>query len=72
MELFMNRDAAPSKPPGSRSRRCREENVDVARQLIQAFNRRDLAAMTERFAPEVESDAWRPRRSGTRRLPRPR
>jgi ketosteroid isomerase-like protein len=34
-----------------------QENVDVARQLIQAFNRRDLAAMTERFAPEVE---WKP------------
>ncbi len=34
-----------------------QENVDVARQLIQAFNRRDLAAMTERFDPEIE---WTP------------
>jgi ketosteroid isomerase-like protein len=34
-----------------------EENVDVAKQLIQAFNRRDLAAMTERFNPEIE---WTP------------
>ncbi len=34
-----------------------EENVEAARQLIQAFNRRDLAAMTERFDPGVE---WTP------------
>jgi ketosteroid isomerase-like protein len=34
-----------------------EENVDVARQLIQAFNHRDLAAMRERFDPEIE---WAP------------
>jgi ketosteroid isomerase-like protein len=34
-----------------------EENVEATRQLIQAFNRRDLAAMTERFDPEVE---WTP------------
>ena len=39
------------------ARAMSEENVDVARQLIQAFNRRDLAAMTERFAPDVE---WKP------------
>ena len=34
-----------------------EENVEAARQLIRAFNRRDLAAMTERFGPEIE---WTP------------
>jgi ketosteroid isomerase-like protein len=34
-----------------------QENVEVARQLIQAFNRRDLAAMTERFDPQIE---WTP------------
>ena len=34
-----------------------EENVEVARQLIQAFNRRDLAAMTQRFDPQIE---WKP------------
>ena len=34
-----------------------QENVDLTEQLIQAFNRRDLAAMTERFDPEVE---WTP------------
>ena len=34
-----------------------EKNVDVARQLIEAFNRRDLAAMTGRFGPEIE---WTP------------
>jgi ketosteroid isomerase-like protein len=34
-----------------------EENVEAARQLIQAFNRRDLAAMTEMFDPEIE---WTP------------
>ena len=33
------------------------ENVEATRQLIQAFNRRDLAAMTQRFDPEVE---WTP------------
>ena len=34
-----------------------QENVDAARHLIQAFNRRDLAALTERFDPEIE---WTP------------
>jgi ketosteroid isomerase-like protein len=34
-----------------------EENVEAARQLIEAFNRRDLAAMTDRFNPEIE---WMP------------
>jgi ketosteroid isomerase-like protein len=34
-----------------------EENVEAARQLVQAFNRRDLAAMKESFDPEIE---WAP------------
>jgi ketosteroid isomerase-like protein len=34
-----------------------EENVELVRQLVQAFNHRDLAAMTELFALEVE---WEP------------
>ena len=34
-----------------------EENVEATRQLIEAFNRRDLAAMTESFDPEIE---WAP------------
>ena len=34
-----------------------DENVEAARRLIQAFNRRDLAAMTESFDPEIE---WTP------------
>ena len=34
-----------------------EENVEAGRQLIEAFNRRDLAAMTETFNPEIE---WMP------------
>jgi ketosteroid isomerase-like protein len=34
-----------------------QENVELARQLIEAFNRRDLAAMTDRFNPEIE---WMP------------
>jgi ketosteroid isomerase-like protein len=34
-----------------------QENVEVVRQLVQAFNQRDLAAMTQWFAPEVE---WEP------------
>jgi ketosteroid isomerase-like protein len=33
------------------------ENVEVAKQLVQDFNRRDLAAMTESFDPKVE---WTP------------
>jgi ketosteroid isomerase-like protein len=34
-----------------------EENVELVRQLVQAFNRRDLAAMSQRFDPEIE---WTP------------
>jgi ketosteroid isomerase-like protein len=34
-----------------------QENLEAARQLIQAFNRRDLAAMTSRFDAEIE---WKP------------
>jgi ketosteroid isomerase-like protein len=34
-----------------------EENVELARQVVQAFNRRDLAAMSQRFDPEIE---WQP------------
>ena len=34
-----------------------EENVDLARQLIEALSCRDLAAMTDRFNPEIE---WMP------------
>ena len=34
-----------------------QENVEVAGQLVQAFNRRDLAAMSDRFGPEIE---WAP------------
>ena len=34
-----------------------QENVEVARQLIQAFNRRDLATLTQKFDPEIE---WKP------------
>jgi ketosteroid isomerase-like protein len=34
-----------------------EENVQVVRQLVEAFNQRDLAAMTQWFAPDVE---WQP------------
>jgi ketosteroid isomerase-like protein len=33
------------------------ENVELVRQFLQAFNRRDLAAMTRGFDPEVE---WTP------------
>jgi ketosteroid isomerase-like protein len=33
------------------------ENVALVGQLIRAFNRRDLAAMTQRFDPEIE---WAP------------
>ena len=31
--------------------------MEVVRQVVQAFNRRDLAAMTQRFDPEIE---WEP------------
>ena len=34
-----------------------EENVEIVSQLIQAFNQRNLAAMTRSFDPEVE---WMP------------
>jgi ketosteroid isomerase-like protein len=34
-----------------------QENVEVVRQLVQAFNWRNLAAMTRSFDPEVE---WTP------------
>ena len=34
-----------------------QENVEIVRQVVQAFNRRDLAAMTQRFDPEIE---WEP------------
>jgi ketosteroid isomerase-like protein len=33
------------------------QNVEIVRQLVQAFNQRDLTAMTRWFAPEVE---WEP------------
>ncbi len=33
------------------------ENVEIARQAVQAFNRRDLAALTESFTADVE---WEP------------
>jgi ketosteroid isomerase-like protein len=34
-----------------------QETVELVRQLVQAFNRRDLAAMSEMFDPEIE---WAP------------
>jgi ketosteroid isomerase-like protein len=34
-----------------------QENVELARELVRAFNRRDPKAMTERFHPEIE---WTP------------
>jgi ketosteroid isomerase-like protein len=34
-----------------------QRNVEVVQQLIQAFNRRDLTAMTRTFDPEIE---WAP------------
>ena len=34
-----------------------EENVALVRQVVQSFNRRDLAAMSQRFDPEIE---WQP------------
>jgi ketosteroid isomerase-like protein len=33
------------------------ENVELTRDLVEAFNRRDLEAMTESFDPEIE---WTP------------
>ena len=34
-----------------------QENVEVVRAAMDAFNRRDLAALTQRFDPEIE---WAP------------
>jgi ketosteroid isomerase-like protein len=34
-----------------------EENVELVRQFVQSFNRRDWAAMSQRLDPEIE---WRP------------
>jgi ketosteroid isomerase-like protein len=34
-----------------------QENVELAEGLIRDFNRRDLAAVTQKFDPEIE---WRP------------
>jgi ketosteroid isomerase-like protein len=34
-----------------------QENIKVVRQLVQAFNHRDLAVMSQMFDPEIE---WRP------------
>src|SRR5512132_1242328 len=34
-----------------------QENVALVRQVVQSFNRRDLAAMSQRFDPEIE---WQP------------
>ena len=34
-----------------------QENVELVRQFVQSFNRRDLAAMSQWFDPEIE---WRP------------
>jgi len=34
-----------------------EENVEVVRQLVAAFNQRDLAGLSDSFAPDVE---WEP------------
>jgi ketosteroid isomerase-like protein len=31
-----------------------QENVELVRKFVQAFNRRDLAAMSQRFDPEIE------------------
>jgi ketosteroid isomerase-like protein len=48
------------------------ENVEIVRAAMDAFNRRGLAALTQRFDPEIE---WAPRWSCGRlpcRLPRPR
>jgi ketosteroid isomerase-like protein len=34
-----------------------QENVELVRDVVEAFNRRDLAAMIHRFDPEIE---WEP------------
>ena len=34
-----------------------QEDVELVRQFVQSFNRRDLAAISQSFDPEVE---WRP------------
>jgi ketosteroid isomerase-like protein len=34
-----------------------EENVELVRQVVQSFNCRDLAAMSQKFDPEIE---WHP------------
>jgi ketosteroid isomerase-like protein len=34
-----------------------QENVEAVRQLVQAFNRRDIAAITQLFDPKIE---WKP------------
>ena len=34
-----------------------QENVEIVRQVVEAFNRRDLEAMVQRFDPEIE---WEP------------
>ena len=34
-----------------------EQNVELARDVVHAFNRRDLAALTQRFDSEIE---WAP------------
>jgi hypothetical protein len=34
-----------------------EENVEIVRQVVEAFNRRDLPSMTRRFDPDIE---WTP------------
>jgi len=43
-----------------------QENVEVVRQVVEAFNQRDLAAMTQRFDPEIE---WEP--AGSAAVERP-
>ena len=53
----MGRQTAARKPERDTSQAMSQENVDLARQLIQAFNRRDLEALTQRFDPEIE---WKP------------
>jgi hypothetical protein len=46
----------PSKPPGCRSRRCRRRTWGVAREAVDAFNRRDLDAFVARVRPDAEGD----------------